>query len=83
MTIYGHRESDIRGLTNEDAAKAQEICVMLGATGFEESSKSFRDIVHREINRPLTHWELMCNQSKMATAVGRRVFDEDEIQADF
>ena len=53
---------------------------MLGATGFEDSSKSFRDIVHKEINRPLTHWELMVNQSKMATAVGRRVFDEDEIQ---
>ena len=51
---------------------------MLGAKGFKEHI-SFKDVVRQEINRPLSHWELMVNQSKVAPALGRRVFDEEEI----
>lgn len=53
---------------------------MLGAKGFRHQEHiSFKDVVRQEINRPLSHWELMVNQSKVATALGRRVFDEEEI----
>ena len=53
---------------------------MLGAKGLRSQEHiSFKDVVRQEINRPLSHWELMVNQSKVAPALGRRVFDEEEI----
>ena len=40
----------------------------------------FQDVVRREMNRPpLSHWDLMINSAQVAPALGRRVFDKEEI----
>ena len=76
----GSTDSSYQGFSLEEANKAKEICQMLGAKGLRSQEHiSFKDVVRQEINRPLSHWELMVNQSKVAPALGRRVFDEEEI----
>ena len=71
------QESEDSAMNKDDEeGVTKKICTMLGMSSLAD--KTFKGLVHYEINRPKSQFEIMLQGSKVA-AVGRRMFDDAEI----